>query len=816
MSTITHFNPPALVWLYHAVQSVIEHPDSLFWFLFAFRYLRLIVHIISYLFIYKPSPVPGLGFGSYARLDCTVIIPTVDPTNKDFLECLESILVNVPRALILSTAGRRNARICQEILDSFQRPYGDFTEMTVVRSDIPNKRRQLAAAIPNVTTKITLLVDDHVFWPTGVFLPAVLAPFEDPDVGCVGTRKIVRREYNGVFKSFLNFLGCTYLARHNFELTATNAIDGGVFVVSGRTSVLRTEILQDPAFLEGFINEMFCFGKLGPLNADDDNFITRWLVSHGWKIKFQNTKDATIETTLGESPKLFSQIRRWARTTWRSNSASLFIDGTVWSVQPWCVYAVYITSFVNFALFYDAALLYSLYNTTSFGHNSTAMYILCAWIFASKMVKLIPHFIRCPFDILMIPAYILFAYAHSFIKLYALFTFWKITWGGRNLNALADDEDDGIPYIADPMPEPEAQEGLYSNNGSSGGSVHSNRGLQFSDHGSVSSHTSSDNSSDHGIPSAGTVIDSGINTPWGRIRRNNPAYQPANTNESMIGGQPMLNRCHTHQRQLRSDLRNAARIASGSNSGSERNSTASSNSRSSSNSSSSSNASATSNGSSIHKSSHPSNDGWTRIGSDDESALSWGSDVRSSAGSAHSSHHASNDGWTRVGSDDDSAVSWGSMASSHTLSAHSSHKASNAGWTRFGSDDDSALTWGSTASSYTSSAQSTDKSSSAGRSRVDSDSASGYSTKSTLRRSGPFVTLDFGTSSQSSYSVNSSLRSSVSSYASGVRGRRHSPAVPRSWTRGVDCGRAHEGGCRIDGYGRCQIGHVHDVMWNGR
>jgi hypothetical protein len=773
--TITHFNPPALVWLYHAAQSVIGYPDSLFWFLFAFRYLRLFVHIISYLFIYKPSPVPGLDFGSYARLDCTAIIPTVDPTNKDFLECLKSILVNAPKALILTTVGRRNARICQEILDSFERPYGTFTEMTVVRSDIPNKRRQLVVAIPTVTTKITLLVDDHVFWPCGAFLPTVLAPFEDMDVGCVGTRKVVRREYNGIFQNFLNFIGCTYLARHNFELTATNAIDGGVFVVSGRTSILRTEILQDPAFLKGFINEMFFFGKLGPLNADDDNFITRWLVSHGWKIKFQNTKNATIETTLGESPRLFSQIRRWTRTTWRSNSASLFTDGTVWSVQPWCVYAVYITSFVNFALFYDAALLSSLYATTSFGNNSTAVYTLCAWIFVSKMVKLIPHFLRHPFDILMIPAYILFAYAHSFIKLYALLTFWKITWGGRNLDALADDDDDGVPYIvqqADPKADWEAEEELFSNNSSNQGSVHSGNGFQFSDIGSKSSHTSSDNGSDCGFPPHGTVIGSGISTPWGRIRRNNPACQPANTNESIIGGQPALNRCHTHQRQLRSDLRNATRIASGLNAGSESNSTA------------------TSSSSSTQMSGRVSNDGWIRVVSDDESAMSWGNITLSKTISAHSSNNASNAGWKRVEFDDDSALgwghdksapSWGSIASSHAISAHSSDNASNAGWTQ-----------------------------------VSSDFESGYSTESALSARAPFVLYNYDASPQGDYSANSSSRSSVSPYGSSVRGRRHSPAVPRYWTRGRDCGRAHEGGCRIDANGRCQIGRVHDVMWNGR
>ncbi len=37
-----------------------------------------------------------------------------------------------------------------------------------------------------------------------------------------------------------------------------------MFVVSGRTAVYRTDILQDPTFLRGFTDEKFFFGKFGP------------------------------------------------------------------------------------------------------------------------------------------------------------------------------------------------------------------------------------------------------------------------------------------------------------------------------------------------------------------------------------------------------------------------------------------------------------------------------------------------------------------------------------------------------------------------
>jgi hypothetical protein len=247
-----------------------------------------------------------------------------------------------------------------------------------------------------------------------------------------------------------------YLERHNFELAATNAIDGSVFVLSGRTSAHRTAILQDPEFLQGFANEMFFFGKFGPIAADDDNFITRWEVKKGWDIKFQYCADATIETDLGEPHKFVSQCMRWVRTTWRSNSCSLFTDRTVWRRQPWGVYAIYISSFFNFALFFDGALMYTLSKTT-FGQSKNALCLMAAWIVLSKMIKLIPHFRRNPADLLLIPVYLAFAYLHSLMKLWALFTFWNIQWSGRNLaavNAGADndnesDDDSGDDHSID-------------------------------------------------------------------------------------------------------------------------------------------------------------------------------------------------------------------------------------------------------------------------------------------------------------------------------------------------------------------------------
>jgi len=78
-------------------------------------------------------------------------------------------------------------------------------------------------------------------------------------------------------------------------------MDGGVFVVSGRALLILTEIVQDNNFCKAFTNKWFLFGLFGPLNPDDDNFITRWVLRHlqNYEIKIQCTNGATVETTLG-------------------------------------------------------------------------------------------------------------------------------------------------------------------------------------------------------------------------------------------------------------------------------------------------------------------------------------------------------------------------------------------------------------------------------------------------------------------------------------------------------------------------------------
>ncbi|KAI9046715.1 hypothetical protein LZ554_009453 [Drepanopeziza brunnea f. sp. 'monogermtubi'] len=416
--------------------------------LFLFKYIKVVAHLISFL-LYRPYAIPE--HPTISAEDVTVIIPTVGTIDEpEFRETLRTILANKPHEIIVCTVGREKLeiaqRVCNEEVRNLAPADRSITGVTVSAIEQASKRKQIYSQLIGVDTKIVALADDHVFWGLN-YLKSSLAAFEDPRIGGVGTNKRVRRDpFQFTWANFLNFIACNYLERHNFECTASTNIDQGVFVLSGRTVFYRTAVLKHPSFAVDYLRETWFFGTVGRegFAVDDDNLLTRFTIGAGQhKVWFQNSEESTMHTTLGEPGKFFKQMDRWIRTTWRSNSTSLLSDQTPWRTQPWSVYAIYLSSFVNFALFYDAALLITLWKgwedmdlalfrlRGSFMDREKGISILAWILFLSKMIKPFPHFWRNPRDILWIPGYILFGYYHSFIKLKALLTVHVVAWGTR-------------------------------------------------------------------------------------------------------------------------------------------------------------------------------------------------------------------------------------------------------------------------------------------------------------------------------------------------------------------------------------------------
>jgi cellulose synthase/poly-beta-1,6-N-acetylglucosamine synthase-like glycosyltransferase len=199
--------------------------------------------------------------------------------------------------------------------------------LRVLHVSVANKRLQVCKGIPIAKTPIIVLADDDVTWPRTI-LPWLLAPFESKRFGGVGTCQRTKRLKKGTLtKRCYNWLGAAYIERRNFEISATHNIDGGTSCMSGRTVAVRSEILQQPHFLKAFAGELW--GK-SLLKVDDDNFITRWLVSHQWKTWIQYEQECEVETTLENNWNFLFQCARWARSNLRSNTTTLFIERHVW------------------------------------------------------------------------------------------------------------------------------------------------------------------------------------------------------------------------------------------------------------------------------------------------------------------------------------------------------------------------------------------------------------------------------------------------------------------------------------------------------
>ncbi|KAL2841672.1 hypothetical protein BJY01DRAFT_249429 [Aspergillus pseudoustus] len=398
--------------------------------LFLFRYVRVIVNLFSLVFLNCTTPVPRKS--RIRRSDCTVIIPVTDPESQDFDECLMSCLINEPGEVLIMTSSPEMTTSAKHLAIPFMQRF-PYTKITVKNANVANKRMQIAGALGYINTKITVLLDEHAFWPSARFLPALLAPFQNPVVGIVGTTIRARREQTkSNWRSFLNMLGIIDVDRQSLDVRAIAALDGGVSAVSSLTSAHRSEILTNPVFVKAYMWEYLGWGTFGPFPVDEstnDNFITRWTVKEGYKVRIQSSHDACIETALPQSLGLLVQSLQTARTSFRNCCASITAPIT-WFRHPWSTYAVSASTLLDFSLFYDIALVYTLYESR-LGEAPQAFFYLSRWMLGTKLIEIIPYFLREPSDILMAPGYLLWSYIQSVLKIYAMLTFWDTGSGER-------------------------------------------------------------------------------------------------------------------------------------------------------------------------------------------------------------------------------------------------------------------------------------------------------------------------------------------------------------------------------------------------
>lgn len=285
-----------------------------------FRYLRLVVNAIAFA-SYRSVP-PLDEERRLSTRDVTVVIPCLDGDSAQIRDSISTILANDPWEIIIVTIEKNHGRALDLV-----RSLGE-KKIKVLSNPQANKRFQMLRGLDDVQTELIVFSDDDVFWKTKT-LSWMIAPFHDGEVGATGTCQRLRRKSNiSLGQRLWSFYAALYLERRNFDCASCNALDGGLPCLSGRTAMYRTRILTQPPFQSAFRNEKWRGSKLN--HADDDNFLTRWLTSYGWKIKIQYSTECEVETTLAEDNKFLLQCLRWSRSNWRSNMTSLFDEKHVW------------------------------------------------------------------------------------------------------------------------------------------------------------------------------------------------------------------------------------------------------------------------------------------------------------------------------------------------------------------------------------------------------------------------------------------------------------------------------------------------------
>lgn len=470
-----------------AAQSAADYYTVWLAFLLVLRYWRTAVQIF---FWARYAPALASGADVFSAADCTAVCATVGPEGNTVFDCVvAAVLWNRPARVVFACNTAAAAEAVGGFLESFRGEFeagatryqrehglagfavGEHTQIRVVCVGVSNKRRQMVAGLAHVETAVMVSVDDTAIWAPE-WLAGSLPAFNDARVGLVGTRKWVQRLprhhdasasavtnlWNAYVSGFWNAMGGVYLIRHNFELRSTNAADGGVFCVSARSNLIRSAIVKHAAFAEAFTNEYVLplgthFRGFGPLNADDDNFVTRHVLRAGWEIKAQCAEATTMTTTIGAWPAGFkfpSQCVRWSRSTFRQNPLALFVDRSVWSRWPLTTWLTYLPWLYNAALLWDALAVYVLLQTDLYAASAHPRLLLLALVYVFQLAKLVKThewWVAHPADFVLyylIPAYPLFTYWHSLLKLYTALTFWNTEWSGRpTLGVEADGESNG-------------------------------------------------------------------------------------------------------------------------------------------------------------------------------------------------------------------------------------------------------------------------------------------------------------------------------------------------------------------------------------
>jgi len=345
----------------------------------------------------------------------SVITPVYNENPEVFRQALQSWQANDPQEII-AVIDHTDTRCIQE----FREFAKQYSEAKLIITEIPGKRPALADGIKAAKGKIVALVDSDTIWEESL-LDKALPPFSDPQVGGIATRQNVLEPKTMAQRIFDIQLDLRYLHEVPFLAAKSDALT----CLSGRTALYRSEAILP--FVDDMVNETF-MGK--PCIGGDDKRLTYLIEAAGWKARYQRsaqvyTPGATKLSTL------FKQRTRWSRNTWRADLRALW-QGWGWK-HPFLAFHLVDRMICPFTL--TLSLAYFL--VSLFSKMWLPVAILLVWYVLSRGVKILPHLLRRPADVVLLPAYVFVNFATAIIRIYSLLTLNHQDWITRRDNLRA-------------------------------------------------------------------------------------------------------------------------------------------------------------------------------------------------------------------------------------------------------------------------------------------------------------------------------------------------------------------------------------------
>lgn len=375
------------------------------------------IWLLRQLFGLRYQPLPS----ATSSLTLSIVTPVYNEDPLLFRTALDSWVANSPNQLIAVID--YTDQDCIAVFHEFMSEHNNSDmECELIVTQKPGKRAALADGILASTCDIVALVDSDTIWADDIRV-LILPPFDDADVGGVGTRQNVLEPTTLPQRLFDVYLDLRYLDEIRFLAATGDALT----CLSGRTAVYRRSAVTP--LVDELVNETF-LGK--PVISGDDKCLTHLVQRDGWKVGYQS--QARVYTPGADKIRVFFRQRlRWSRNSWRADLRALS-SRWLWKrralafqlldrlVQP-------ITTLVA-PTYFVLSLCYQQWTTTL---------ILLVWWFVSRSIKILPHLKRRRSNIAVLPAYIFISYWFAVMRIYAFFTMneqgWITRWDKSRFNS---------------------------------------------------------------------------------------------------------------------------------------------------------------------------------------------------------------------------------------------------------------------------------------------------------------------------------------------------------------------------------------------